>query len=66
MSLSKSKKYEEAAKLRDDETHRKELAIAQEQWEEDAKNNESKLQRQCCRCSIDDWNSVNHRIANRK
>jgi ATP-dependent Clp protease ATP-binding subunit ClpC len=37
-------KYEEAAKLRDDE-HRKELAIAQEQWEEDAKTTESKLQK---------------------
>jgi ATP-dependent Clp protease ATP-binding subunit ClpC len=38
--LLKSKKYEEAAKLRDDEKRiEKELAIAQEQWEEDAKNN---------------------------
>jgi ATP-dependent Clp protease ATP-binding subunit ClpC len=43
--LSKKQKYEEAAKLRDDETHRKELAIAQEQWEEDAKTTESKLQK---------------------
>jgi ATP-dependent Clp protease ATP-binding subunit ClpC len=42
--VSKKAKYEEAAKLRDDETHRKELAIAQEQWEEDAKNNQ-KLQK---------------------
>ncbi len=36
----KKQKYEEAAKLRDDEKHlEKELAIAQEQWEEDARNN---------------------------
>ncbi|WP_369764795.1 ATP-dependent Clp protease ATP-binding subunit [Flavobacterium sp. WC2429] len=36
----KKQKYEEAAKLRDDEKRiEKELAIAQEQWEEDAKNN---------------------------
>jgi ATP-dependent Clp protease ATP-binding subunit ClpC len=44
--LLKSKKYEEAAKLRDDEKRiEKELAIAQEQWEEDAKTIELKLQR---------------------
>jgi ATP-dependent Clp protease ATP-binding subunit ClpC len=30
------------AKLRMMKTHRKELAIAQEQWEEDAKNNQLK------------------------
>ena len=36
----KKQKYEEAAKLRDDEKKlEKDLAIAQEQWEEDAKNN---------------------------
>jgi ATP-dependent Clp protease ATP-binding subunit ClpC len=36
----KKQKYEEAAKLRDDEKRiEKELAIAQEKWEEDAKNN---------------------------
>jgi ATP-dependent Clp protease ATP-binding subunit ClpC len=36
----KKQKYEEAAKLRDDEKRiEKDLAIAQEQWEEDAKNN---------------------------
>jgi ATP-dependent Clp protease ATP-binding subunit ClpC len=36
----KRQKYEEAAKLRDDEKKlEKELAIAQEQWEEDSKNN---------------------------
>jgi ATP-dependent Clp protease ATP-binding subunit ClpC len=37
---------------------KKELAIAQEQWEEDKKTIELKLQRQRCRCSFnDDWNS---------
>jgi ATP-dependent Clp protease ATP-binding subunit ClpC len=36
----KKQKYEEAAKLRDDEKKiEKDLAIAQEQWEEDSKNN---------------------------
>jgi ATP-dependent Clp protease ATP-binding subunit ClpC len=36
----KKQKYEEAARLRDDEKRiEKDLAIAQEQWEEDAKNN---------------------------
>ncbi|PDS23654.1 ATP-dependent Clp protease ATP-binding subunit [Flavobacterium branchiophilum] len=36
----KKQKYEEAARLRDDEKRiEKELAIAQEQWETDAKNN---------------------------
>ena len=36
----KKQKYEEAAKLRDDEKRlEKDLAIAQEQWEEDARNN---------------------------
>jgi ATP-dependent Clp protease ATP-binding subunit ClpC len=36
----KRQKYEEAAKLRDDEKRlEKDLAIAQEQWEEDSKNN---------------------------
>jgi ATP-dependent Clp protease ATP-binding subunit ClpC len=36
----KKQKYEEAAKLRDDEKRiEKDLAIAQEQWEEEAKNN---------------------------
>jgi ATP-dependent Clp protease ATP-binding subunit ClpC len=43
--LLKTKKYEEAAKLRDDEKRIEKLAIAQEQWEEDAKNNQLKLQR---------------------
>ena len=39
-SVVKKQKYEEAAKLRDDEKRiEKDLAIAQEQWEEDAKNN---------------------------
>ena len=39
-TVVKKQKYEEAAKLRDDEKRiEKELAIAQEQWEEDAKNN---------------------------
>ncbi|TVZ51460.1 ATP-dependent Clp protease ATP-binding subunit [Dokdonia sp. Hel_I_53] len=37
-SVVKKQKYEEAAKLRDDEKNlEKELAIAQERWEEDAK-----------------------------
>lgn len=36
----KNQKYEEAAKLRDDEKQaEKDLAIAQKKWEEDAKNN---------------------------
>ncbi|WP_136666677.1 ATP-dependent Clp protease ATP-binding subunit [Flavobacterium sp. H122] len=39
-TVVKRQKYEEAAKLRDDEKRiEKELAIAQEQWEEDSKNN---------------------------
>lgn len=39
-SVVKRQKYEEAAKLRDDEKKlEKELAIAQEQWEEDSKSN---------------------------
>ncbi len=39
-SVVKKQKYEEAAKLRDDEKRiEKDLSIAQEQWEEDAKNN---------------------------
>jgi ATP-dependent Clp protease ATP-binding subunit ClpC len=39
-SVVKRQKYEEAAKLRDDENEfEKDLAIAQEQWEEDSKNN---------------------------
>ena len=39
-SVVKRQKYEEAAKLRDDEKRiEKELAVSQEQWEEDAKNN---------------------------
>ncbi|MBN9286083.1 MULTISPECIES: ATP-dependent Clp protease ATP-binding subunit [Flavobacterium] len=39
-SVVKKQKYEEAAKLRDDEKRiEKDLAVAQEQWEEDAKNN---------------------------
>ncbi len=39
-SVVKRQKYEEAARLRDDEKRiEKELAIAQEQWEEDSKNN---------------------------
>ena len=39
-TVVKKQKYEEAAKLRDDEKRiEKELAIAQEQWEEDAKTN---------------------------
>ena len=39
-AVVKRQKYEEAAKLRDDEKRiEKDLAIAQEQWEEDAKNN---------------------------
>lgn len=43
-SVVKRQKYEEAAKLRDDEKRiEKELAIAQEQWEEEAKNNRIKV-----------------------
>ena len=39
-AVVKRQKYEEAAKLRDDEKQiEKDLAIAQEQWEQDAKNN---------------------------
>ncbi len=39
-SVVKRQKYEEAAKLRDDEKRiEKELSIAQEQWEEDSKTN---------------------------
>lgn len=39
-SVVKKQKYEEAAKLRDDEKNiEKELALAQEKWEEDSKNN---------------------------
>ena len=39
-SVVKKQKYEEAAKLRDDEKRiEKDLAIAQEHWEEEAKNN---------------------------
>ncbi len=39
-SVVKKQKYEEAAKLRDDEKRlEKELAIAQEQWEEESKSN---------------------------
>ncbi|MBF0695618.1 MAG: ATP-dependent Clp protease ATP-binding subunit [Flavobacterium sp.] len=39
-TVVKKQKYEEAAKLRDDEKRiEKELALAQEQWEEDSKNN---------------------------
>jgi ATP-dependent Clp protease ATP-binding subunit ClpC len=39
-AVVKRQKYEEAAKLRDDEkTLEKDLSIAQEQWEEDSKNN---------------------------
>jgi ATP-dependent Clp protease ATP-binding subunit ClpC len=39
-TVVKKQKYEEAARLRDDEKRiEKDLAIAQEQWEEDAKNN---------------------------
>ena len=40
VAVVKKQKYEEAARLRDDEKRiEKDLAIAQEQWEEDAKNN---------------------------
>ena len=43
-SVVKRQKYEEAAKLRDDEKRlEKDLAIAQEQWEEDSKNNRIKV-----------------------
>ncbi|HLA54793.1 MAG TPA: ATP-dependent Clp protease ATP-binding subunit [Flavobacterium sp.] len=39
-TVVKKQKYEEAAKLRDDEKRiEKDLAVAQEQWEEDSKNN---------------------------
>ena len=39
-TVVKRQKYEEAAKLRDDEKRlEKDLAIAQEQWEEDSRNN---------------------------
>ena len=40
VSVVKKQKYEEAAKLRDDEKRiEKDLAIAQEQWEEESKSN---------------------------
>src|SRR5690606_16160318 len=40
----KRQKYEEAAALRDDEKRiEKDLAVAQERWEEDSKNNKSPL-----------------------
>jgi ATP-dependent Clp protease ATP-binding subunit ClpC len=40
VSVVKKQKYEEAARLRDDEKRiEKDLAIAQEQWEEESKNN---------------------------
>ncbi len=40
IDVVKKQKYEDAARLRDDEKRaEKELAIAQEQWENDAKNN---------------------------
>ena len=43
-SVVKKQKYEEAAKLRDDEKRlEKDLAIAQEQWDEDSKNNRIKV-----------------------
>ena len=43
-SVVKRQKYEEAARLRDDEKRlEKDLALAQEQWEEDAKNNRIKV-----------------------
>jgi ATP-dependent Clp protease ATP-binding subunit ClpC len=43
-SVVKKQKYEEAAKLRDDEKRlEKDLAIAQEQWEEDSKSNRIKV-----------------------
>jgi ATP-dependent Clp protease ATP-binding subunit ClpC len=43
-TVVKRQKYEEAAKLRDDEKRiEKELAIAQEQWEEDSRNNRIKV-----------------------
>ena len=39
-SVVKRQKYEEAAKLRDDEKRiEKDLAVAQEQWDDDSKNN---------------------------
>jgi ATP-dependent Clp protease ATP-binding subunit ClpC len=45
-SVVKKQKYEEAAKLRDDEKRiEKDLAIAQEQWEEDSKNNRIVVQK---------------------
>jgi ATP-dependent Clp protease ATP-binding subunit ClpC len=44
-SVVKRQKYEEAAKLRDDEKRRKRFAIAQEQWEEDSKNNRIQVQK---------------------
>ena len=49
-TVVKRQKYEEAAKLRDDEKRlEKDLAIAQEQWEEDSKNNRIQVnRRQCC------------------
>lgn len=43
-AVVKKQKYEEAAKLRDDEKRiEKELAIAQEQWEEESKSNRIKV-----------------------
>jgi hypothetical protein len=41
-------KYEEAAKLRDDENALKRLAIAQEQWEDAKKQQNRSYRRQCC------------------
>ncbi len=43
-AVVKKQKYEEAAKLRDDEKRfEKDLAIAQEKWEEESKNNRIKV-----------------------
>ncbi len=49
-TVVKKQKYEEAAKLRDDEKQiEKDLAIAQEQWEKDAKRQQSnRYRRQRC------------------
>ena len=50
LRLLKKQKYEEAAKLRDDEKRiEKSLAEAQEKWEEDIQNaSRNRNRRQCC------------------
>jgi hypothetical protein len=48
-------------------THRKELAIAQEQWEEDAKNNRIEVTEDNVADVVsDDWHSSKSYCTNRK